>query len=72
MTVKEQIIKHLEKMSIESQVEILDFIEYIEIKKDTIQNEREDWNNLSLSHAMRDMENEPSLYSLDDIKEAIS
>ena len=68
MTVKEQIIKHLEKMSIESQVEILDFIEYIEIKKDTIQNEREDWNNLSLSHAMMYLENVPLIYSFDGIK----
>jgi hypothetical protein len=54
------------------QAEILDFVEYLEskIKKgQKVDREETEWSELSLSFAMRDMEEEYSPYSLNDLKE---
>jgi hypothetical protein len=54
------------------QAEILDFVEYLEskIKKgQKVDREETEWLELSLSFAMRDMEEEYSPYSLNDLKE---
>ena len=67
MNLSDKIIGTLKSLPESKQVEVFDFIEYIKAK-----NESSEWSNLSLSSAMRGMENEISPYSLNDIKEAFS
>ena len=53
---------------------VLDFVEYLELKvgrHQNIQDER-DWSTLSLSYAMRGMEDEQTSYSPNDLKEIFS
>lgn len=72
MSLSEKILKHIQEMPESFQAEILDFVEYLEskIKKGKkIDREETEWSELSLSYAMRDMENEYSPYSLNDLKE---
>ena len=72
MLLPEKIIKHIQEMPESFQAEILDFIEYLEskIKKgQNIDREETEWSELSLSFAMREMEDEYSPYSLSDLKE---
>jgi hypothetical protein len=64
MTVTEQIIQHVNMLPEAVQSEVLDFVEYLELKSD-----RANWSEFSMSQAMRGMESEASLYSLNDIKE---
>ncbi len=71
MTVTEQIIKHVKTLPDAVQVEILDFVEYLESKTKKAKSERVDWSELSLSQAMRGIESETSPYSLDDVKEKL-
>ncbi len=54
----------------EKQVEILDFINFLE--KKIIEEENKDWNKFSIESAMREMENEESLYTFNDLKETFS
>ncbi|MCK5267217.1 MAG: DUF2281 domain-containing protein [Spirochaetes bacterium] len=72
MTVTEQIIKHVETLPEIVQAEILDFVEYLESKTERAKKERTDWSTLSLSQAMRGIEQEASPYSLNDVKEELS
>lgn len=72
MSMPEKILKHIQEMPESFQAEILDFVEYLEskIKKGgKIDREETEWSELSLSSAMRGMEDEHSPYSLDDLKE---
>ncbi len=74
MTLPEKIIQHLQKLPESVQAEVLDFVEYLELKvgrHQNIQDER-DWSTLSLSYAMRGMEDEQTSYSPNDIKEIFS
>ena len=64
MTVTEQIIEHVNALPESAQSEVLDFVEYLELKSNKV-----NWSELSLSQAMRGMESEADLYSLNDIKE---
>jgi hypothetical protein len=72
MTVTEQIVNHLRALPEVVQTEILDFVEYIETKTEKANRERIDWSDLSLSQAMRGMESESSMYSMNDLKERFS
>jgi len=45
---------------------LFDFVQYLLMKVE--QQEKQDWASLSLSSAMRDMEDEPDLYSLSDLR----
>jgi len=63
MTVAELIMQHVNTLPEVDQSEVLDFVEYLESRSD-----RTNWSELSLSQAMRGMESEKSIYSLDDIK----
>ena len=49
----------------------MDFIDFLSLKNtDTqLENEDLDWSKFSLSQAMAGMEDEPDLYSLQDLKE---
>ena len=71
MTIREAVLQHLQTLPESSQTEVLDFIEFLEMKAGIGSNGREqtDWSGLSLSQAMRGMENEPSLYTISDLKE---
>ena len=74
MTVTEIIALHLKRLPEPLQVEVLDFIQYLETKARTRREaqERKDWSAVSLSSAMRGMEDELTPYSPDDMLEVFS
>ena len=75
MNISEEISEHVEKLPGAFQAEVLDFVEYLEskISRDNRRGvEDEDWSQLSLSFAMRGMEDEFPTYSLDDVKEKLT
>ena len=66
MTLDEKIYQYIQKLPRSFQEELLDFVEYLVMKAE--QQEQRDWVSLSLSSAMRDMEDEPVSYSLSDLR----
>ena len=64
MNLANEIIKNAKELPELKQMEVLDFIEYLKLKTER-QNNME-WATLSISSAMRGMENEDSDYSLND------
>ena len=66
MTLDEKIHQYVQKLPRSFQEELLDFVEYLVMKAE--QQERQDWTSLSLSSAMRDMEDEAVSYSLSDLR----
>ena len=56
----------------DAQREVLDFVEFIETRKNGRAERQDDaaWSMLSLASAMRGMEDEESPYSLSDLKES--
>jgi hypothetical protein len=67
MSLEDKIIQHVHDLPENKKAEVLDFVEYLKTKS-----EEKDWSDLSLSSAMRGMENEDTPYSLDDLKESFS
>jgi hypothetical protein len=67
MSLEETIIKQIHELPESKQSEVLDFVEYLRTKTD-----EKDWSVFTLSSAMRGMEDEESLYTLDDLKESSS
>jgi hypothetical protein len=70
MTLDEKIYQYARKLPYSFQEELLDFIQYLLMRAE--QQEKQDWASLSLSAAMRDIEDEPDLYSISDIRVAFS
>ena len=70
MTLDEKIHQYAQKLPYSFQEELLDFVQYLLTKAE--KQEKQDWTSLSLSSAMRDMEDEPVLYSLSDIRVAFA
>jgi hypothetical protein len=66
MTLDEKIHLYTQKLPYSFQEEVLDFVQYLLTKAE--QQEKQDWASLSLSSAMRDMEDEPDLYTLSDLR----
>ena len=66
MTLDEKIQREAQKLPHSFQEELFDFVQYLLMKAE--QQEKQDWTSSSLSSAMRDMEEEPMLYSLSDLK----
>jgi ribonucleotide reductase beta subunit family protein with ferritin-like domain len=66
MTLDEKIQQYVQKLPHSFQEELLDFVQYLLMKAE--QQEKQDWASLSISSAMRDMEDESILYSLSDLK----
>ena len=66
MKLDEKIHQYVQKLPYSLQEELLDFVQYLLVK--TEQQEKRDWSSLSLSSAMRDMEDESALYSISDIR----
>jgi hypothetical protein len=67
MSLEEKIIQHIRDLPEHKKAEVLDFVEYLRTK-----GEEKDWSELSLSSAMRGMEDEDTSYSLEDLKESFS
>jgi hypothetical protein len=70
MNLAETIIKDVQALPESKQTEVLDFVQYLSSKAE--KQERTDWAGFSLSSAIRGMEDEQALYSLNDIKESFS
>ncbi len=66
MTLDEKIRRDAQKLPYSFQEELLDFVQYLLMKAE--QQEKQDWASLSLSSAMRDVEDEPALYNTSDIR----
>ncbi len=67
MSVAEEIVESVKKLPESKQIEILDFVQYIEQKnKQTINPSDSD---ISLTLAMRGMEDEEAIYTQNDLKE---
>jgi hypothetical protein len=66
MTLDEKIHQYVQKLPRSFQEELLDFVEYLVMKAE--QQEKQDWESLSLSSAMRDIEDESVSYSLSDLR----
>ncbi|HYW34122.1 MAG TPA: DUF2281 domain-containing protein [Balneolaceae bacterium] len=71
MVLREKINENVKKLPESSQAEVLDFVEFLLKKSErkTAGEESREWSNLSLSFAMRGMEEEEPIYTSDDIKE---
>ncbi len=70
MTLDEKIYQYARKLPYSFQEELLDFVQYLLMKAE--QQEKQDWASLSLSAAMQDIEDEPDLYSMSDIRVAFA
>lgn len=70
MVITERIQKYVLQLPTSLQSEVLDYVEYLlaKTKHETNREENGSWSDLSLSAAMRGMENEASGYSVSDIK----
>ncbi len=66
MALDEKVFQSVQKLPRSLQEELLSFIQYLLVKAE--QQEKQEWGSLSLSSAMRDMEDEPESYSTADIK----
>lgn len=66
MTIDEKIYQQVQRLPKSLQEELLDFVQFLLMKAE--QQERQGWFAFSLSSALQDMDNEPALYSLTDIK----
>ncbi|MEO0273391.1 MAG: DUF2281 domain-containing protein [candidate division WOR-3 bacterium] len=66
MTLDEKIYQQVQGLPQSLQEELLDFIRFLLMKAE--QREKQEWFAFSLSSALQDMDNEPALYSLTDIK----
>ncbi|GJQ24891.1 MAG: DUF2281 domain-containing protein [Planctomycetia bacterium] len=67
MSLTERIIKNVKTLPESKQAEVLDFVEYLQSKAE--REENTEWNDLSLSSAMRGIEDEETPYSINDLKE---
>ena len=65
MTLDEKIYKYVQNLPRSFQEELLDYAEYLVMKAD--QEEKRDWDAISLSSAMRGMEDETVSYSVSDL-----
>jgi uncharacterized protein YecE (DUF72 family) len=66
MAMNQKIKRYLEQLPPSYEEEVVDFLAYLLAK---VERERErEWSNMSLTYAMRDMEDEPSDYSAADLK----
>ncbi len=70
MTLDEKIHRYAQKLPHSFQEELFDFVQYLLMKAE--QQEKQEWDSLSLSSAMRDMEDEPALYGISDIRVAFA
>lgn len=70
MSTSQKIASEVSRLRPEEQSEVLDFVEFLK-RRSALKQERE-FKDFSLSSAMRGMEDEPDLYSAEDIRESLS
>ncbi len=70
MRIEEKIIEYIHELPEDEKAEVLDFIDYLKTKVE--RKGMKGWNEFSLSSAMRGMEGEETLYSIEDLKESFS
>ena len=70
MGVADKIIEKVKSLPEEKQTEVLDFVDFLE--KRIKEEENRDWSKFSLESAMRGMEDEETLYTLNDLKETFA
>jgi len=71
MIITEKIQEYVQRLPAPLQSEVLDFVEYLlsKAERGTARRESETWSNLSLTSAMRGMENEETpAYTIADLK----
>ena len=71
MVITERIQRRIQELPASFQTEVLDFVEYLLTKADreTLRQEERDWSSLSLTLAMRGMEDEKApTYTTSDLK----
>ena len=68
MSIAERININVKRLPESKQIEVLDFVDYLKSRAE--KEEYKEWNDLSLSSAMRGMEDEQSPYSINDLKES--
>lgn len=66
MVMNQIIQKYIEKLPASYQETVVDFLAYLLDKAEREQDI--EWSNISLTYAMRDMEDDPSEYSVADLK----
>jgi hypothetical protein len=75
MLLSERIQQYVQRLPASFQAEVLDFVEYLTTKAEgeVIQQERRSWSSLSLSFAMRGMEDaDTPIYTPSDLKVVFS
>ncbi len=75
MALSERIQEHVERLPVPFQAEVLNFVEYLLAKAEheAVRQERKPWSDLSLSSAMRGMEDEEvPAYTTADLKVVFS
>jgi len=71
MVITERIQRRIQELPASFQTEVLDFVEYLLTKanRETLRQEERDWSSLSLTCAMRGMEDEETpTYTTSDLK----
>ncbi len=66
MALDEIVYQYAQRLPKSLQEELLNYIQYLLVKAE--QQEKQEWGFLSLSSAMRELEDEPVLYSMEDTK----
>ncbi len=66
MEVTEKIIEKLQLLPKDKQIEVLDYVEFLQKKFED--KEREQWEEFSLSSALHGLESEDSIYSVEDLR----
>jgi hypothetical protein len=69
MSTAEKIALEVKKLASDSQAEVLDFVQFLK-SREKLKDERK-FKDFSLDQAMRGMEEEQSLYDVNDIRETI-
>ncbi len=70
MSTEDRIADELRQLPPEEQLEVLDFVEFLKHRK--ARKEHTQYADFSLTSAMRDIAEEPELYSANDIREPIT
>jgi len=74
MTTTQAIIQHLESLPDSARREVLDFVKFLESRREELLQREEEaaWSHFSLASALREMEDEETPYTLADLKESFS
>ncbi len=71
MVIVKEILEHLKNIPESAQAEVLDFVQFLESKRNR-KGEEYEWSRFSLESAMKGIEEEPTSYGIDDLEERFS